>query len=68
MFGSCVECPSWNKCCYKSGDPVCVARNHGCDHIKKVARGNLEDARVSTLVSIYSNFSLIFDPIGNWLV
>lgn len=45
VFGSCVECPAWNKCCYKSGDPVCVARNHGCDHIRKVASGNLEDAR-----------------------
>ena len=47
VFGSCVECPSWNKCCYKTGDPVCVAKNHGCDHIRKVASGNLEDARVS---------------------
>ena len=46
VFGSCVECPSWNKCCYKTGDPVCVASNHGCDHIRRVASGNLEDARV----------------------
>lgn len=45
VFGSCVECPSWNKCCYKTGDPVCVASNHGCDHIRRVASGNLEDAR-----------------------
>ncbi|EDO40832.1 predicted protein [Nematostella vectensis] len=45
VFGNCVECPSWNKCCYTTGDPVCVAKNHGCQHIRKVAEGNLEDAK-----------------------
>lgn len=50
VFGSCVECPSWNKCCYKSGDPVCVAKNHGCTYIRRVADGNLEDARVYNLI------------------
>ena len=47
VFGSCVQCPSWNKCCYKSGDPVCAAHNQGCQHIRKVAKGNLFDAQVN---------------------
>lgn len=47
VFGSCVECLFWNKCCYKIGDFVCVVKNYGCDYIRKVVSGNLEDVRVS---------------------
>ena len=37
MWGACVGCPGWNRCCTRVDDPICVIANTGCRALRGVA-------------------------------
>ena len=41
VFGNCVSCPGWKACCWRGLNPICKAKNHGCNIMRRMAKENL---------------------------
>ncbi|XP_012562951.2 uncharacterized protein LOC100212597 isoform X1 [Hydra vulgaris] len=49
IFGHCIACSSWKKCCWKNINPLCISKHDGCHVIRTAAEKVLSEKEASII-------------------